>query len=81
MANRDYAADVKRLIQITFDVDEQRIQPQAELIADLGADDLTLVELRMAMEEAFDITISDDAVENILTVRELITYVAKVNSS
>jgi acyl carrier protein len=43
----------------------------------LGADDLDLVEIVMALEEEFDIQIPDDAVENFTSVDATVAYVNK----
>jgi len=49
--------------------------PEASFVDDLGADSLDLVELIMAMEEAFDIEISDEEAEKLQTVKNAIDYV------
>ena len=41
-------------------VDKDKVKPEASFVDDLGADSLDLVELIMAMEEAFDIEIADE---------------------
>lgn len=56
-------------------VDEDEVTPEAKFIHDLGADSLDTIELVMAVEEAFDIEISDDDAEKIATVAEAIAYV------
>ena len=45
---------------------------------DLGADSLDSVEIVMRLEEAFDIEIPDDAVENIETVGDVVEAIQKV---
>ena len=47
----------------------------ASFIDDLGADSLDIVELIMAMEEEFDIEISEEDAENISTVGSAIEYI------
>ena len=42
---------------------------------DLGADSLDQVELIMAMEEEFDVSISDEDAEKIGTVKDAIDYI------
>ena len=42
---------------------------------DLGADSLDTVELVMALEEAFDIEIPDEAAEGITTVGDAVKYI------
>ena len=51
--------------------------PEASFVDDLGADSLDQVELIMAMEEEFDISISDEDAEKIATVRDAIEYIEK----
>lgn len=68
---------VKRLLIQWLEVDEDLIVPEASLIGDLGADSLSLVELVMAMEDAFDLNISSEDVQQIETVQELEDYLHK----
>jgi acyl carrier protein len=51
--------------------------PEANLLDDLGADSLDVVELVMALEEAFGIQVPDEDVENIRTIRDIVEYVQK----
>ena len=53
---------------------EEEIVPEASFIDDLGADSLDIVELVMAMEETFDIEITDDDAEKIQTIGDAIAY-------
>ncbi len=57
------------------DIDIEDIVPEASLIEDLGADSLTIVELVMSMEEAFDIEIDDEDTEKLLTVQDAIDFI------
>jgi len=47
---------------------------------DLGADSLDTVELVMALEEAFDIEIPDEAAEGIATVGDAVKYIEEKQS-
>ena len=59
--------------QLGIGVDE--INNESSFIDDLGADSLDTVELVMALEEEFDIEISDEEAENISTVQTAIDYI------
>jgi len=67
-----------KVIQITVDllgVSEVEVTGSASFIDDLGADELDRIELIMAFEEAFNIQISEEALEKINTVQDAIDYI------
>jgi len=66
---------IKKIIAEKLCTDLEEIIPQASFVDDLGADSLDLVELIMSMEEEFDIEISDDDAEKLLTVKDVLEYV------
>ena len=59
--------------QLGISIDE--INNESSFIDDLGADSLDTVELVMALEEEFDVEISDEQAENISTVQSAIDYI------
>jgi acyl carrier protein len=59
-------------------VEKDKVVPGASFVDDLGADSLDLVELIMAMEEAFGIEIPDEVAEKITSVQDAIDHVQKV---
>jgi acyl carrier protein len=66
------------IIAEQLSVDKAKVVPGASFVDDLGADSLDLVELIMAMEEAFDIEIADEIAEKITSVKDAIAHVNKV---
>ena len=60
-------------------VDKDNVVPGASFVDDLGADSLDLVELIMAMEEAFGIEIPDEVAEKITSVQKAIDHVKTVS--
>lgn len=66
---------VKSIVSEQLGVSEGEVTPTASFIDDLGADSLDIVELVMALEEEFDIQISDEEAEKIGTVGEAISYI------
>jgi acyl carrier protein len=66
---------VKEVIVDQLGVDEKEVTLEAKFIDDLGADSLDLVELVMALEEEYDIEISDEDAEKIQTVGDAIEYI------
>lgn len=66
---------VKAIIIDQLGVDEDRVVLEARFREDLEADSLDLVELIMAIEEAFGGSISDDDAQSITTVQAAVTFV------
>ena len=66
---------VKAILIDQLDVDEDKVTMDASIFDDLGADSLDVVDLVMSLEEAFDIEIPDDQVENIKTVGDIVKYI------
>ncbi len=68
-------ARVKEIVCDQLSVTAEEVVPEASFIEDLGADSLDIVELVMALEEEYEMEISDADAENIKTVRDVIEYI------
>jgi acyl carrier protein len=66
---------IKEIINSTLSCGEDVITMEASLIDDLGADSLDAVELCMTLEEEFDITIPEDKIADLKTVKDIVDYV------
>lgn len=76
MASPAEIADrVKQIIVEQLNVSAEEVTPEASFIDDLGADSLDIVELVMALEEEYDLEISDEDAEKIQTVGDVIHYI------
>ncbi len=69
---------IKAIIADELGVDESTIQRDSSIIDDLGADSLDVVELIMALEESFDITVSDSEAQKMKTVDDVLKYIESV---
>ncbi len=70
---------IREVLVAQFGVDESAITLKTSIIDDLGADSLDVVELIMAIEEAFDIEIPDEVAEEIVTVSDAVEYLKNNN--
>lgn len=66
---------IKVILAEQFDVEENTLQNDTDLQADLGADSLDVVDLLMSIEDEFEIEIPDEEIENIRTVGDLVSYI------
>jgi acyl carrier protein len=67
--------EVINLLAEHLSYDKSKIQLKSNIIDDLGADSLDAVEIVMALEEKYGISILDSEAENIKTVEQLIKIV------
>ena len=65
---------LKKIIAKELSVSEDEVTPDASFIDDLNADSLDLVELIMAIEEEFNVKISDEEADKIKTVKDAMDY-------
>ncbi len=71
------ADKVKSIIVEQLGVPAEEVTENASFIEDLGADSLDIVELVMALEEEYDITIPDEEAEKIQTVGDAVNYISE----
>lgn len=69
---------VQALLAEQLDISADKITPESEVVKDLGADSLDVVELLMQLEEEFGITLPDSEMENIKTVQDIVDMMEKL---
>ena len=65
---------LKEVLAAQLDVDEDSITPETNILDDLGADSLDLVELISTLEDEFDIIITDERIRELYTVKEVVDF-------
>ena len=68
---------LKDIIVEQLGVEEDAVTLTANIQDDLGADSLDVVDLITTIEDGFDISIPDEAVEEIKTVGDIASYIEK----
>ncbi|SFM78839.1 acyl carrier protein [Marinobacter zhejiangensis] len=77
----DQQQRVFALIAEQLAVPEADISEGSRLVDDLGADSLDLVELTMALEEAFGLELSDDQADQLVTVGDVLSFLASAETT
>lgn len=66
---------VKSILLDILDVSEADVTPDASLRTQLGASSVDLVEVIAALENEFDMDISDEDAQRMTSLRDIVTYV------
>lgn len=68
---------VKEILLENLGCDEEDIKMETDLIEDLEADSLDIVELSMSLEDEFEIEVSDEDLEKLNTVESIVEYIER----
>lgn len=66
---------VKEIIAEQLGIDANTITENSKVIADLGADSLDIVELVMALEDEFGVSVDEDKVQSLVTVGDIVALI------
>ncbi|MBE6915869.1 MAG: acyl carrier protein [Ruminococcaceae bacterium] len=66
---------LRELLAEQLSVDADSITTETDIIKDLGADSLDIVELMMTFEEEYGVEISDEDAFNLKTIGDIVTYI------
>jgi acyl carrier protein len=69
---------LRTLLAQQLEISEDKIEMDTNIIDDLGADSLDVVELIMSLEDEYGIVITDEAVREMYTVREVCEFIEKL---
>ena len=67
--------NVRDIIVSTLSCDAGEVTPETNLVEDLEADSLEIVELSMALQESLGVGIEDEDLEKIHTVQDILDYI------
>lgn len=66
---------VTKLLAEQLNVDVKDIKPTSKIVEDLGADSLDMIEMLMSLEEQFGISVPDDQVAGLKTVKDIVAFI------
>ena len=69
---------IQEILAEQFEIAADSISEDTNLVDDLGADSLDVVELIMSVEDEFGISVSDDDAVNLTTVGRIVEYIEKL---
>ena len=68
--------EIRKIIAKIIEVDPQKITPDAHFIEDLGSDSMMVLEMMAALEKKFGITIPEEQLVNIASLRQVTKLVS-----
>ena len=74
----DYRQKALQVIAKVSGVPPERLQPEMELVANLGMDSAKALEVLVELEDQLDIEIDDDAAARLNSVGDILTYLDRV---
>lgn len=66
---------VKEMLANQLNVEVDKINENSKIVDDLGADSLDMIEMLMALEEQFNISVPDDKAEGLKTVGDIANFI------
>jgi len=66
---------VKEMLANQLNIEADKITETSKIVEDLGADSLDMIEMLMALEEEFGLSIPDDKAENLKTVGDISNFI------
>ena len=72
ISKEDLFAKIKENLVETLELDADNVTLETNIVEDLGADSISLMEFTLALEDEFGIEISDEDAEHILTLGQVV---------
>ncbi len=66
---------VKEIIANQLSIEESKLKATTNIAEELGADSLDLVEILMSLEDEFGISIPDEAIPTIKTIKDIVEFI------
>ncbi len=66
---------IRTILSEQLSVDEEEISLDSNIIDDLGADSLDLVDMAMTVEDEFGLELPEEMLEKVQTVEDIINYI------
>ena len=69
---------VRDMLAKQLNLSPDKIKPESDVVKDLGADSLDVVELLISLEDDYGISIPEDDIVNVKTVQDIVDMIEKL---
>ena len=66
---------IRQILCDQLDLEEDRVTMESDIVDDLEADSLDVVDLIMTIEDEFSLEVPDEQIENFRTVGDIVKYI------
>lgn len=81
MTQQEVVAITNKVFEESFEIEKEKLQPQAHIFNDLGLDSLDIVDLVVALQESFGVKIrNEEKVRNIRTLQDIYGFILTIKN-
>ncbi len=81
MTEQEIIYKTNKVFEESFEIETDRLKPDAHIFTDLGLDSLDIVDLIVALQSSFDVKIrNEEKVREIRTLQDIYTFIAAIRN-
>jgi len=81
MTEQEIIDAINRVFEESFEIEKEKLQPQAHIFNDLGLDSLDIVDLIVALQKSFGVNIrNEENVRNIRTLGDVYQFIFDIKN-
>jgi acyl carrier protein len=82
MTEQEIIDTIHKVFEESFEIERERLQPQAHIFNDLGLDSLDIVDLVVALQQSFGVKIrNEENIRNIRTLQDLYQFIFTIKNA
>ena len=81
MTEQEIIDTINRVFEESFEIEKEKLQPQAHIFTDLGLESLDIVDLIVALQKSFGVNIrNEESVRNIRTLGDVYQFIFDIKN-
>ncbi len=81
MIDQEIVNKINKVFEESFEIEKERLVPQAHIFTDLGLDSLDIVDLVVALQSAFGVKIrNEEKVRDIRTLQDIYQFISSLKT-
>ena len=81
MTEQEIIEITNKVFEESFEIEKEKLHPQAHIFQDLGIDSLDVVDLVVALQKSFGVNIrNEEKVRNIRTLQDIYDFITEIKN-